>query len=224
MHLKVPRVHTVERSFLQFIFILLFVGIESCSKIHEIDPAATDGEYKLWYPSDAMYIKIYCHNMASTPSEYLTLPAGGTSNFIYKGGGGSAWGEVCRGSFSKVRLVLTSPLQIKREDIAFMATSSSTCSPLNRLPVSTVSTDISGFGGATSCNYAASGQFKIDLSGTFYKIPDTVSWRLKGHSEVMANYFKSSDGQIVSANCGGGCGFCNPSSGTTYIPLELTGN
>ena len=190
-----------------------------------MNSTAIDGEYMLWYPLRSRYIRIYCHNMTEKPSEYLTLPAGGSSNYIYKGSSSysAAWGKSCRGEFSKVRLLLTHPLRILRSDVTFMATNDPTCSPL--LVDDGRSTTIEGYGGAGGCggDGAGTGQFHIDLSNTFFKVPGNIYWIVQGDHPRMSRYMKSNDGQLIFGSCGGYCGACNPSSGK-YIPLDLPGN
>ena len=98
-----------------------------------------------------------------------------------------------------------------------MTTSASNCSPLRK-------GEIVGYGSAGGCSGGTTGEFKINLTDTLFKIPRSVRWSPKGYGQRITNYKKSNDGQIVSANCGGSCGFCNPSSGGTYLPLDLTGS
>ena len=190
-----------------------------------MNSAARDGEYRLWYPLKSRYITIYCHNMKGEPSEYLTLPAGGSSNYIYKGSSSdsTSWGKPCRGEFSKVRLMLTQPLGILRSDITFMTTNDPKCSPLLRDDGNP--TMIDGYGGAGGCGGigGSTGEFHIDLSGTLFKVPGNISWIVEGNYPKMRRYMKSNDGQLIFGLCGGYCGVCNPSSGK-YVPLDLPGN
>ena len=115
--------------------------------------------------------------MTGNPSEYLKLPAGGASNYIYKGtpGNSASWGKPCRGEFNKVRLILTYPLKILRSKVTFMVKSDPKCSPLlrnNGKP-----TAIEGYGGAGDCTGigASIGEFHVNLSGTLFKIPSKIS-------------------------------------------------
>ena len=203
---------------------------------------ARDGEYKLWYPGGSTYLKIYCHNMTGSPTEYLTLPAGGISNFIYKGDKNPEYtwvklGIPCRGEFSKVRLLLTYPPKIVRNDITFMtrkilqnngtftATNASGCLLFSHTNRRILYSSIKGYGGAgdCSCEFCATGKFKIDLSGTPFRIPKTVLWNKWGYKSGI-KYFMQRYDQIVSATCGGSCGGCEPTSGGEYLPLELAGS
>ena len=179
-----------------------------------MNPSAKDGEYRLWYPYKSKYLTIYCNDMTGNPSEYLTLPAGRASNYIYKGEGDKAYAGSCRGEFSKVRLMLGSQLKILRTDTAFMTTVGSHCTPLR-------GNEIPGYGSAGGCKGGTTGHFKIDLSDTLYKIPESVYWTAGGTPPNMKNFVRSSDGKKISASCGGSCGFCNPSSGNQYIPLDM---
>ena len=157
--------------------------------------------------------------MTTNPSEYLVLPAGEESNFICKGKGvkPETYGPPCCGSFSKVKLIITNKLRIIRTDTTFMTTNGSNCSLLREK-------EIEGYGSAGGCFKSTTGKFKINLSGTPYRIPADVVWIHEGWNSKIANYHKSIDRRIVSADCGGQCGFCNPTSGSTYLPLELTGS
>ena len=185
-----------------------------------------DTEYKLWYPSMSLYFDVYCHNMNGSPSEYLTLPAGGASNYIYKGKPwyNMAWyGKPCRGEFSKVRLVLTDRLKILRTDTTFMTKDNPRCSLL--LDGNGHKSTITGYGATKDCyvRRRPTGKFKIDLTGNIFRIPNDVTWKAIGYKPTMEMFIKSSDGKSISASCGGECGGCVPSSGE-YIPLDLSGN
>ena len=200
---------------------------QSCKNVKMINSAARDGEYELWYPRNSTFLKIFCHNITGAPTEYLTLPAGGATNYVYKGGPSNSptWGKSCRGEFSKVRLLLTNPLRILRSDTTFMTTDEPDCSPLLRNNGDP--TQINGYGGAGGCSGigTSTGKFQIDLSGTFYRVRSNVSWKIEGWKDGdprIREFMKSSDGKNISAFCGGYCGWCNPSTGK-YIPLILIG-
>ena len=185
-----------------------------------MNSTSKDGEYELWYPETSVYLKIYCYNMTGNPSEYLTLPAGGISNYIYKGDprNSETWGQPCRGEFSKVRLILTNPIRILRSDTTFMKTDKPKCSPLFQSDGKPIG--INGYGGAGDCHGGWQGNFKIDLSGTPFKIPDDVWWKTGGSLAKVRRSVKYNNGKTVSAYCGGYCGSCVPSSGDV-IPLDL---
>ena len=215
---------------------------ESCKQVKMISLNARDGEYNLWYPRGSTYLKIYCHNMIGSPTEYLTLPAGEASNFIYKGKKNPSYtwvnyGMPCRGEFSKVRLLLTYPPKIVRNDTTFMTrkilqnngtfttASASVCWLFSYIQRGIRLFTIEGYGGAGDClgSFSATGKFKIDLSGTLFRIPKTVLWKKNGYKTKIKDFMQLTD-QIVSATCGGYCGGCNPASGRVHLPLELTGS
>ena len=205
------------------IIIPLSVIPQSCKEIKRMHPDAQDGEYVLWYSKCTLYIKIYCYNMMANPSEYLTLPAGKRRNYIYKGNGSyPSWGAPCRGEFSKVRLVLTYPPKILMKDKTFMTTNHQQCSPSGHDGIA----GIDGYGIAGDCSgpKGTTGNFSIDLSGTFVRISKNTTWEETGWEPSMKNYINSDNGQVVSANCGGYCGRCIPTSGETYLPLDLRGD
>ena len=154
--------------------------------------------------------------MAVTPYEYLTLPAGESSNYICKGIGPIWYGIPCCWNYRRVRLIFNgTSIYILRADRRFITTSASGC-------LATRGHEIAGYGSAGGCNSSATGEFKIDLTGTVFRIPGNAFWIPGGARKKIANFSKSDDGQIVSARCGGNCGGCNPSSGPTYLPLDLT--
>ena len=207
---------------LLLVFIFFLAWPQSCEDIKMIDSNARDGGYKLWYPMSSVWIEIYCHNMTGKPVEYLTLPAGRETNYIYKGQAHSfpPWGSPCRGEFSKVRLILTYQPKIHRTDATFMTTNDPQCSPFTPHDRTDI---IDGYGSASDCSWGNFGNFSIDLSGTIFHVPKIIEWRAYGYQSQMKNYWKSSDGKMVSATCGGYCGNCRPVSEGKYLPLNLTG-
>src|SRR5687767_7874117 len=48
----------------------------SCASIKAADPAATDGNFAIATTAGVAFT-VYCHNMATSPAEYLTLPTQG---------------------------------------------------------------------------------------------------------------------------------------------------
>ena len=54
--------------------------IQKCSDIKSIYPQAEDGEYRITLP-DGNQALIYCHNVAGSPREYITLHGGPRANF-----------------------------------------------------------------------------------------------------------------------------------------------
>ena len=51
------------------------VPFRSCQQVRETDSLTEDGEYLIQLP-DFNISALYCHNMASSPSEYISLPIG----------------------------------------------------------------------------------------------------------------------------------------------------
>ncbi|XP_046553730.1 uncharacterized protein LOC124263197 [Haliotis rubra] len=56
------------------VFIYIAAAVSSCSEVRQLSSTYTDGEYWL-YPRllNGSRVKVYCHAMNSTPSEYISL-------------------------------------------------------------------------------------------------------------------------------------------------------
>ena len=54
--------------------------IRNCQDVKTIFPSAEDGEYWIALP-DGNRTLIYCHQMSTTPLDFISLPAGSVTNF-----------------------------------------------------------------------------------------------------------------------------------------------
>jgi hypothetical protein len=78
-------------------------GPVSCQDIRDNNPSAADGDYTIW-PNNQEFV-VYCHDMAGTPREYLTLVnTGGFYNYAQYTAGGASPGTTVTTHYDKVRL------------------------------------------------------------------------------------------------------------------------
>ncbi|XP_034055101.1 A disintegrin and metalloproteinase with thrombospondin motifs 9-like [Gymnodraco acuticeps] len=78
------------------------------------------------------------------------------------------------------------------------------------------------FATAGDCYSAArcpQGRFRINLSGTGFRVAQETSWISQGNYAVT-DIRKSQDGSSVSGMCGGYCGKCTPSS-VSNLPVTV---
>jgi hypothetical protein len=185
----------------------------SCQEIRDADPTAPDGGY-LIKPDDLPFT-VYCHDMAGTPKEYLTLLyTGGESNFSqYPVGGATTTTETVTTHYNKIRLD-PSNLTVDIADHTF-ATSTGQIN-LSGPPYSF---DWRPYAYASDCRYwpnAPNGQANIDLTGTPFIVSDTFStfgWQAGGSATYSADSH-----QVVKLVGGGHCG------GFTADPVHPDGN
>jgi len=168
----------------------------SCSNIKQANSQAEDGEYELYIgQNETMPVTIYCHNMAVSPTTYLTLPANNAdqnfSSIVYSG-------DTVRTDFSKVRIDLAT-LTIDRTDYTF----------------ATSSTEIVGerkirdYGTAIGCDRDGANNStafaNIDLHGTSFALSESVQFVVQGNdatgSGPISNDRKTTD-LSVTGNCG----------------------
>ncbi len=72
------------------------------------------------------------------------------------------------------------------------------------------------------CTNPRSGIFKVDLSGTSFRLPSTIPYKFSaypGCAQKLFNPNMDSSRLRWSATCGGRCGFCR----AEYLYLELSG-
>ncbi|XP_068172035.1 A disintegrin and metalloproteinase with thrombospondin motifs 9-like [Antennarius striatus] len=192
----------------------------SCGEVQTLNGPLPDSEYLLNIQGKTL--KVYCAEMQTdTPQEYISLMAAEGENFSEIFGyrlndptqcpaNGSRREDCdCRRdyttagitTFSKVRLDI-SKMNIITTDWKFAFTHEGKSVP---------------FATAGDCYSAArcpQGQFRINLSGTGFRVSDDTSWISQGNNAV-ADVQKSQDGSRVSGMCGGYCGKCAPSSGSS---------
>uniref|UniRef100_A0A7N6B2E3 ADAM metallopeptidase with thrombospondin type 1 motif, 9 n=1 Tax=Anabas testudineus TaxID=64144 RepID=A0A7N6B2E3_ANATE len=171
--------------------------------------------------------QVFCAGMQTeTPQEYITLTTGEGENFSEIFGfrlndptqcpaNGSRREDCdCRRdytaagvtTFSKVRLDI-SKMNIITTDWQFAFTREGKSVP---------------YATAGDCYSAAGcpqGRFRINLSGTGFKVAEDTLWISQGNY-AKVDVQKSQDGSRVSGMCGGYCGKCIPSSGST-LPVTV---
>nr|XP_019942000.1 PREDICTED: A disintegrin and metalloproteinase with thrombospondin motifs 9 [Paralichthys olivaceus] len=200
----------------------------SCQEVQNRNGLLPDSEHFLNFQGKSL--KVYCAGMQTeTPQEYITLMMGEGENFSEIFGfrlndptqcpaNGSRRADCdCRRdyttagitTFSKVRLDI-SKMNIITTDWQFAFTREG-----KRVPFATA-------GDCYSAARCPQGQFRINLSGTGLKVADDTSWISQGNYAV-ADVRKSQDGSRVSGMCGGYCGKCTPSSGSSLpVTMETT--
>uniref|UniRef100_A0AAQ4QA41 ADAM metallopeptidase with thrombospondin type 1 motif, 9 n=1 Tax=Gasterosteus aculeatus aculeatus TaxID=481459 RepID=A0AAQ4QA41_GASAC len=196
-----------------------------CQEVQRMNGPLPDNEHFVNIQGKAL--KVYCAGMQTeTPQEYITLTTGDGENFSEIFGfrlndptqcpANDSRREDCDcrrdytaagfSTFSKVRLDL-SKMNIITTDWRFAVTVEGKSVP---------------FATAGDCYSAApcpQGRFRINLSGTGFKVAEDSSWISQGNHAV-ADIRKSQDGSRVSGMCGGYCGKCAPSSGSS-LPVTV---
>ncbi|XP_033822134.1 A disintegrin and metalloproteinase with thrombospondin motifs 9-like [Periophthalmus magnuspinnatus] len=197
----------------------------SCLDIRSLNGPLPDNEHVLNIQGKAL--KVYCAGMQTEmPQEYITLTTGEGENFSEIFGfrlndptlcpANSSNREDCDcrkdykaaglTTFSKVRLDINS-MNIITTDWQFAFTQEG-----QKIPFATA-------GDCYSASRCPQGQFRLNLSGTGFKVADDTSWITHGNYAV-ADVHKSQDGSRVSGICGGYCGKCTPSA-VSHLPVAV---
>lgn len=189
----------------------------SCAMLKEQQPIAEDGPYTI-YLQGRTAVTLYCHNMANTPTEYLTLPA--TAN-----GGNFSLISYPEGAiitlYEKVRLNPSS-LIIDPTDMTFatLAESLAGYNAISGEQLATYPVTISDFAVATGCNRnqvdSPLGRANIDLTGTSFIINPEITFTSFGGEVQEASSVVSEDGKTVNLAVNGRCGIIQPNS-----PIQL---
>jgi hypothetical protein len=171
----------------------------SCQEVKNANPSAVDGQYTLYISGDASKPwTAWCHNMAGTPAEYLSLSSTGSSvNFSqYTAGYNNGGGSDVRTLFSKIRID-PATLRVNTGDQTF-----STSSGL--LWHGDAVTSMS-YAAAMNCDFGNPGLGNVDLRGTSFSVTPgqfvVVGWYGSGG----ATY--SSDNRVVDLWNRGECGW-----------------
>ena len=189
----------------------------SCAMLKQQQPTAEDGEYTI-YLQGITAVTLYCHNMTTTPQEYLTLPAtasGGNFSLISYPEGAIVT------LYGKVRLNPSS-LIIDPTNATFATLGESlagynaiTGEQLASYPVIT-----SDFAQATGCNRnqpdAPLGRANIDLTGTPFILNSAISFNSFGGEVTETVSEVSADGKVANLGVNGRCGIVQPST-----PIQL---
>lgn len=184
---------------------------QSCQDILDADPSADDGEYTIYL--NQQVFSVYCHDMAGTPQEYLTLvKTGSPYNFSQYTAGGSQGSNVIT-QYDRVRFDPPT-LLVNIGDQWF---SSSTGSLMH----GQVQVTSMPYGVAMACvaAYNPAGVANIDLTGTPFKVVD--GFYVGGYLPAGVPTFSSND-QIVDLTGGGYCGWITPNP-YIYDPYNNSG-
>jgi hypothetical protein len=192
---------------------------ETCQAVHDADATAPDGEYTLYLKGDAAKPWLaWCHDMAGTPREYLSLKS--DTNYSQYTAGGAVSGQSVRTSYAKVRLDPVT-LQVSVADQTFAQSSGALNhggTPVTSMP----------YGVAMSCDRRASGVASLDLSGTPFAVaPNEFAL---GSSSVGSTTYGVERSKVYLTG-GGYCGWnswapaFNPfnQNGGTQLDLEYRG-
>ena len=132
---------------------------ETCADIKIADPWAGDDDYTLYLDGNINKPwTAYCHDMAGTPREYVTLHnTGAGENFSQYTAGGASSGTDVRTSYTRIRI---DPIDLTVDiaDQTFAATTGSLIHSGGE------QVDFMPFGVAMSCDSAPSGVANIDLT------------------------------------------------------------
>ncbi|MCP4662359.1 MAG: DUF11 domain-containing protein [bacterium] len=171
----------------------------SCADVLAQDPTAVDGQYTI-APGGTLF-SAYCHDMAGTPLEYLTLAnTGGSFNFGQYTAGGAAPGTNVRTRYTRIR-VDPATLLVTINDKTFSTSTGS----LNQGGLQTSV----NYGRAQDClaSGSSTGLANVDLRGLPFAVTDT--WTLAGFNPGGSSTFSFAN-QVVNATGGGYCGWNSP--------------
>lgn len=166
----------------------------SCAEIRAALPVAGDGNYVL--VNDSRLLPVYCHDMAGTPREYVTLNA---QNFSQYTAGGASPGSDVRTTFSKVRID-PATLTVDIADLTF-ATST------GRLQHGVDTVTSMPYGVAMACTGGPAGVGRVDLTATAFVLADSF---VTGGFSPQGGAVKSADGRAADLTGGGYCGWISP--------------
>ncbi|WP_220448259.1 GON domain-containing protein [Nonomuraea diastatica] len=194
----------------------------SCQDVRRTNPIARDGTYLLI--NNGNVFTAYCHNMATTPSEYITLARTGQDvNFSQYTAGGASPGTNVRTAFTRLR-VDPRTLTVDIGDLTFASSTGS-------LRHGSTTVTSMPYGAAMACNGRADGRGNIDLRDTPFRVNDTF---VTGGNVPSGSASVSARNQVVGLLGGGYCGWItsapamynpfNPGPGTPHIELRCARN
>ena len=171
----------------------------SCREIKAANPSAADGAYTLYVSGDTSKPwTAWCHNMAGTPAEYLSLPSTGSSvNFSqYTAGYNNGGGTNVRTLFSKVRID-PSTLRVNTGDQTFSTSSG--------LLWHGDAVNSMAYAAAMNCDFGNPGLGNVDLRGTPFAAAPNQFVAVGYYASGGATY--SSANQVVDLWNRGECGW-----------------
>ena len=171
----------------------------SCRDIKAANPSAANGSYQLYVGGDAAKPwTAWCHDMAGTPVEFLSLPSTAASaNFSqYTAGYNNGGGSNVRTVFTKVRIDPTT-LRVSNGNQTF-ATSSGQLT--HGGPVTSMS-----YAAAMNCDFGNPGLGNVDLRGTPFAVAPNQFAAVGYYASGEATY--SANNQVVELWGRGECGW-----------------
>lgn len=164
-----------------------------CAGVRALLPIAGDGNYLL--NTGTHLVPVYCHDMAGTPREYVTLRA---ANFSQYTAGGAAPGTNVRTTFTRLRLD-PDTLTVDINDLTFATSTGS-------LTQDVVVTSMP-YGVAMSCDSTPSGIGRMDLNGTAFTLAGSFQ---VGGFIPSGTATVSPDNRSADLAAGGYCGWITP--------------
>jgi hypothetical protein len=169
----------------------------TCAEVRAQNPAAQDGTYSLTLGSQQ--VALYCHDMAGTPREYLTLPnTGSTTNYSYYGRGSNTSPIGLTTGFTKVRLY-PAMLRLQLDDFTFSASQGWASFGANNYvyhqPLASAGDCVGG--------WSQTGRSNIDLMGTPF---DIVPGQFQLSGYIPDGTVTPIGSQAVNLTGGGICG------------------
>jgi hypothetical protein len=186
----------------------------TCAEIADAVVNAWDGNYTLFVGHDpAKPWTAYCHNIASSPAEYLPLVNVSSSANFAQYTAGSWQGTSVRTRYTRVRI---DPLTLN-VDIGDQTFATST----GQLAHGSETVTSMPFGVAMSCNGSASGVANIDVTGTPFAV--ATSEFVQGGFMAAGTSTYSASNRVVNVTGGGSCGWTSPTPGL-YNPFNDAGD
>ncbi|XP_041370257.1 uncharacterized protein LOC121384093 isoform X2 [Gigantopelta aegis] len=183
---------------------------ETCEEVKTLTGATTDGEYWLYPPGLARQrVRIFCHDMAGQPKEFLTLlhpNTGDHPNIGNKNCHGIAESPIPHRSgssnFTKIRVYIQT-MVVDRRDYTFAMTTG------RPVPYGEANDCFSIHYSGHMAECGIRGNFRIDTSGTGLVVDQSLRWNPVGW-RPYATWHRSDDGAVIDLTCGGWCGGCVP--------------
>lgn len=189
-------------------------GPKSCTDISKCSGITRDGEFWIYPPAaNGKRTKIYCHNMSTEPSHFVTLKNNNSfiihdeTNFLFA----YVLNNKCKSSFNPpLKMVEFSKVKVQIEDML-----------INRTDLTFTTTTGSykfAYGGTADCNGEDIintchhfGKAIINTRGTGLIVDPTLAFGATGFRAKTYGLLRSVDGAEISYGCAGFCGYCGPS-------------
>ncbi|XP_071109395.1 complement component receptor 1-like protein [Haliotis cracherodii] len=187
--------------------------IRKCDHVRTCRSSYGDGEYWM-YPTafGSTAVKIYCHQLASSPEEYITLPGETSvdySNTNCERNKGHLEFKSCKTTIfnrAKVHVWHMKSFSQQLKDTTFINQPS--CDDIRMGWVY----DCSG-----GCSGASARRFKINTTGTGVIVDPNQKW-LAGSRQVVTT--RTASNRVVSGSCERKCGWCTPLNSTIKYIID----